>query len=126
MQKIKTFTDIIAWSEAHKLVIQLYQLTVQFPKEEMFGLTSQIRRAAVSITSNIAEGFGRNSFKEKLRFYYISQGSIIEIKNQLLIARDVKMISNEKFNEIDDQINHTHRLLQGFISKTKQFALSSS
>jgi len=126
MEKIKTFTDIVAWAEGHKLVIQLYELTKTFPREETFGLTSQIRRAAVSITSNIAEGFGRNSFKEKIRFYYISQGSIIEVKNQLMIARDVKMITGEKFNEIDAQINHAHRLLQGFISKTKQLAISSS
>lgn len=126
MEKIKNFTDILAWSEAHKLVVKLYELTKTFPKEEIFGLTSQIRRAAVSITSNIAEGFGRYSFKEKIRFYYISQGSIIEIKNQLLIARDVRIITNDTFNEVDDQINNAHRLLQGLISKTKQFAVSSS
>jgi four helix bundle protein len=126
MEKIKVFTDIVAWAEAHKLVVQIYELTKTFPKEEMFGLTAQMRRAAVSITSNIAEGFGRCSFKEKIRFYYISQGSIIEVKNQLLIARDVKIITNEKFNEIDSQIIHSHRLLQGFITKTKQLSLSYS
>jgi four helix bundle protein len=79
-KKIKEFTDLIAWQEAHKLVLQIYELTKEFPKDELFGLTSQIRRSAISITSNIAEGFGRQKYGEKIQFYYIAQGSITELK----------------------------------------------
>jgi four helix bundle protein len=125
-QKITTFTDLTTWMEAHKLVIKIYKITKLFPKSETFGLVDQMRRAAVSITSNIAEGFGRYSFREKTRFYYISKGSITELKNQLLIARDVKIITDKQFEEIDIQTNITCKLLQGLISKTKELSFSSS
>jgi four helix bundle protein len=124
--KITTFTDLIAWAEAHKLVIAIYKITKLFPKDEMFGLTDQMRRAAVSITSNIAEGFGRYSFKEKTRFYYISKGSITELKNQLLIARDVDIITKKQFEEIEIQMNNAHKLLHGLISKTKELSFPTS
>lgn len=118
---IKEFTDLISWQESHKLVLQIYDITTDFPKEEQFGLTSQIRRSAVSITSNIAEGFGRQGYKEKLQFYYMAQGSVTELKNQLIIAKDVKFISLEKYNEIYEQSCLAHKLLQGLITKTKSF-----
>ena len=82
--KIKSFTDLQVWQEGHKLVLLIYKVTKKFPKEELFGLTNQIKRAGVSITSNIAEGFSRQSYKEKLQFYYMSLGSLTEIQNQLL------------------------------------------
>ncbi len=125
-EKITTFTDLITWTEAHKLVIAIYKITKLFPREEMFGLTNQMRRAAVSITSNIAEGFGRYSFKEKIRFYYISKGSITELKNQLLIARDVEIMTKKQFEEIDIQMNNTYKLLHGLISKTKELSFPTS
>src|SRR5574340_1256822 len=99
-QKIQSFTDLNAWKEGHKLVLMVYQITRIFPKEETFRLVSQLCRAVVSITSNLAEGFSRNSTKEKLQFYFISLGSLTEIQNQILIARDLKYISKEKFNEL--------------------------
>ena len=71
-EKIRNFTDLNAWKESHKLVLEIYRITKNFPREEIFGLTSQMRRAAVSVTSNIAEGFGRYSGKEQVQFFYIS------------------------------------------------------
>lgn len=120
-KKIKSFTDLNTWQEGHKLVVNIYEKTKDFPKEEVFGIVSQMRRAAVSITSNIAEGFGRQTYKEKTQFYYQAQGSLIELKNQLLIAKDVGYLNNENFGELADQINITHQLLQGLIRKTKIF-----
>ena len=79
-----------------------------------------MRRAVISITSNIAEGFGRQGYKEKIHFYYLAQGSLIELKNQLLIARDVKYISNYDFDSIAIKANDVHRLLQGLIKKSKE------
>jgi four helix bundle protein len=119
--KIRSFTDLKVWQEGHNLVIMIYENTKRFPKKETYSLIDQMRRAAVSITSNIAEGFGRQGYKDKLRFYYQAQGSLIELKNQLLVAKDVDYLKNEDFNKLADQINTTHKLLQGFISKTKSF-----
>ena len=87
LRKIKSFTDLNAWKESHKLVLMVYGVTKTFPREEIFALVSQMRRCAVSITSNIAEGFSRQSYKEKVQFYSISQGSVTELQSQLLIAR---------------------------------------
>lgn len=117
--KIKTFTDLYAWQEAHKLVLMIYKLTKDFPKEELFALTSQIRRAVVSITSNIAEGFSRQSYKDKVHFYYMAQGSTTEVQNQLLIARDIDYINQESFKNIADQSVIVHKLLNGLIKKSK-------
>lgn len=99
-QTIKSFTDLNAWKEGHKLVLIIYKTTRLFPSDEKFGLCSQIQRAAISITSNIAEGFSRNSSKEKVQFYYTSLGSLTEIQNQLLIARDLGYINQQLFNDI--------------------------
>lgn len=97
----------------------VYKITKEFPKEELFGLVSQMRRAAVSITSNIAEGFSRQSYKEKIQFYSMAQGSNTEIQNQLLIAKDINYISQENFNEITEQSITVHKLLNGLIKKSK-------
>lgn len=117
--KIRSFTDLDAWKEGHRLVIAIYTNTKHFPKEEQFGLTSQIRRCAVSITSNIAEGFSRQFYREKVQFYSVALGSVTELQNQLLIARDVGYISNETFHEIADQSIKTHKIINGLIRKSK-------
>lgn len=93
-QKIKSFTDLIAWREAHKLVVLVYKVTEQFPKNEMFSLTDQMRRCGVSISSNIAEGFSRHGKKEKVQFYYMAKGSLTELQNQILIANQT-IITNK-------------------------------
>lgn len=125
-KKIKTFTDLYAWQEAHKLVLMIYKITKEFPREELFALTDQMKRAAVSITSNIAEGFSRQSFKEKNQFYSTSQGSNTEIQNQLLITRDINYISKEKFREIAEQSVKVHKLLNGLIKSTKLLITNST
>lgn len=117
--KIKSFTDLIVWKQSHLLVLSIYTITQSFPKTEIFSLTDQIKRAAVSITSNIAEGFSRHSYKEKLQFYYLSLGSLTELQNQLLIARDIGYIDTATFNKIAEQTISIQKLLNAFITKTK-------
>lgn len=118
--KIQTFTDLNAWKEAHKLVLAVYELVKSFPKEEVFGLTSQMRRCAVSVTSNIAEGFSRQSYKDKVHFYVMAQGSLTELQNQLLIARDVNYMSTDAFQRLEAQAVSVHKLLNGLIKKSKE------
>ncbi|MBI2475842.1 MAG: four helix bundle protein [Candidatus Taylorbacteria bacterium] len=95
--KIQTFTDLNAWKEAYKLTLMIYEITKRFPKEELFGLVSQMRRCSVSITSNIAEGFSRQSYGEKVQFYSIAQGSVTELQNQLLVAQGVSVLDEKDF-----------------------------
>lgn len=123
-QKIKQFTDLIAWQEAHKLVLIVYRFTRRFPKEEVFGLTSQMQRAVISVTSNIAEGFGRNGMKEKIQFYYLAQGSLTELKNQLIASRDIGYLAVADYEAIMKQADCAHQLLQGLITKSKSFLKS--
>lgn len=120
-KKIREFTDLIVWKEAHRLVLIVYEKTKKFPREEIFGLTNQLKRASVSVSSNIAEGFGRQSYKEKIQFYYLAHGSLVEIKNQIIIARDISYLEESDFNKLMDQVVLVQRLLQGFISKSKTF-----
>ena len=117
--KIKSFTDLEAWKEAHKLVIRIYEATKSFPDDERFGLTNQIRRAVVSITSNVAEGFSRNGNKEKTQFYYMALGSLTEAQNQLLVARDLTYVSEKEFTEIANQTVVVSKLLNGLIKSAK-------
>ena len=117
--KIKSFTDLNTWKEAHKLILLIYKITKQFPKEEQFGLTNQLRRAVVSITSNIAEGFSRSSYKEKLQFYSIVLGSLTEVQNQLLVAKDIGYLSKSQFNFLAEQSVVASKLLNGLIKKSK-------
>lgn len=118
-EKIKSFTDLNTWQEGHKLVLMIYQLTKSFPKEELFGLVNQLRRAAVSITSNIAEGFSRQSYKEKIQFYCMSLGSLTEVQNQLLIAKDIKYIPEVEFKRVAPQAIMVHKLLNGLIKSSR-------
>ena len=111
--KIKSFTDLYAWQEGHKLVIMIYKTTKEFPKDEIFGLVSQMRRCVISITSNIAEGFSRNTIKDKIQFYCIAQGSLTELQNQLLAARDIEYLNKEKFKKIANQTVIVHKLITG-------------
>ncbi|MCX6704306.1 MAG: four helix bundle protein [Candidatus Woesebacteria bacterium] len=122
-RKIREFTDLKAWGEAYKLALLTYQITKKFPKGEIYSLIDQMRRAAVSISSNIAEGFGRQTYKEKVQFYYQAQGSLIELKNQFLIAKGVGYLSESDFQLLSTQANIAHQLLQGLIQKSKSFII---
>lgn len=121
VSKIKDFTDLEAWRKSHELVLAIYKATKEFPKSEAFGLISQMQRAAVSITSNIAEGFGRQTIKEKIQFYYQAQGSLTEVKNQLILSKDLSYISEQEFDKIMNALITSHKLLQGLLRKTKSF-----
>ena len=116
---IKSFTQLDAWRESHKLVLDVYKIVKNFPSDEMYGLVSQMRRAAVSITSNIAEGFSRTTYADKAHFYAMSHGSLTEIQNQLLIAKDVNYISNADFEKLAVQAVIAHKLISGLIKATK-------
>lgn len=120
MAKIKSFTDLLAWKEAHKLVILIYKTTDKFPVKETYSLIDQMRRCCVSISSNIAEGFSRQTQKEKLQFYFTAKGSLTELQNQLLVARDVGYLEKEIFNEIAEQTVVVSRLLTGLIKALKR------
>jgi len=113
---IKTHKDLDVWKEAMKLAKEVYSLTARFPKEEMYGLSSQIRRASVSIPSNIAEGAARGSSKDFSRFLYISLGSLAELETQLLLAVDLGFIDN---NDLDESVQRIRRMLVGLIKSLK-------
>lgn len=118
-KKYIPFTDLNVWKKGHRLVLDIYIVTKKFPKEEQFGLTSQLRRAAVSVTANIAEGYSRYYFKDKVRFFYISRGSLSEIKNLLIIAKDIGFINLDEFKNFIINANQVMKILNGLINKTK-------
>lgn len=108
-----SFEKLNAWKEARKLVVEVYQLLDGFPNFERYALCDQIRRAIVSVPSNIAEGTGRVSPKEKLHFIEISYGSLMEAYNQLIIASDLKYITEESLEGLRPSIDNVARLLNG-------------
>jgi len=108
---IKSFKELTVWQEAMNLVEMAYSQTINFPKTEMYCLTSQIRRAAVSIPANIAEGYGRRSRNEYLQFLSIANGSIVELETHLLIAERLNFITREVSEQLQKQINFVGRLL---------------
>ena len=107
------------WKKSHELVLDIYKMTSAFPQEERFGLTSQMRRAAVSITSNIAEGFGRTSYKEKAQFYTIARGSLTELQNQCMVGKDVGFLKPDDFERIYAQSVAVHRMLNALVRNSR-------
>jgi len=112
---IKEFYDLDVWRKAHKLVINLYAITKNFPEDERYGLISQIRRAAVSITANIAEGFSRYHYNDKINFYYHSRGSASETQNLLLIAKDLDYLTQSKADILIKDLNDIAKMTNGLI-----------
>lgn len=115
----KTYKELIVWQKSYRLSLQVYELTQKFPKEEIYGLTSQIRRAAVSIPSNIAEGYCRQSKKEYIQFLKISFGSGAEVETQLLIAKDLHYLSEFEFVKTNDLLIEIMKMLNSLIAKVK-------
>lgn len=114
-ESIKTFYDLETWKIAHSLVLEIYKITEGFPKEEIFGIISQLRRAISSVTANIAEGFARYHFKDKIRFYYQSRGSIAEVKNFLFLSKDLGYITDQKCEHLNKRADEASRLINGMI-----------
>ncbi|MDR2937510.1 MAG: four helix bundle protein [Prevotellaceae bacterium] len=109
-----SFTDLKLWQEAHKFVLLAYKITESFPKGEMFGLTSQFRRAAVSIAANIAEGYPKKGVNDKLRFYNISQGSLEECRYYIILSFDLKYIDEKQRTQLWEQIENASHLLNNY------------
>lgn len=114
---MKTFRDLIIWQKSMNLVTAIYNKTNGFPKEELFGLTSQIRRCAISIPSNIAEGYGRNSNKEFSRFISIARGSLFEFQTQLEIAKNINYLNEIEFNQLYENSRELETIMKSFIEK---------
>lgn len=114
------YTKLDVWLESRKLTNLLYNISKQFPKEEIYGLTNQMRRCAVSIPSNIAEGCGRQTSKDTIHFLHISRGSLYELETQCFLALDQKYIDEKQFNEVFELIQACKRLLNGFINYYKK------
>lgn len=119
MTKLSSFRDLDVWKRSHQLVLFVYKETSMFPSSEQFGLTNQLRRASVSITSNIAEGFARHNFKEKLQFYYVALGSLTEVSSQIEIAKDIGYTNLNKYDELYGLCNEVGRLLRSLIRSTQ-------
>lgn len=119
MSTIKSFEELIIWQESRKFTNNIYKLTKNFPQEELYGLTSQIRRAAVSVMSNIAEGFDRRTTKEFISFLVIARASASEVQNDLYISLDLNYINKEEFQAIYNHAQKIAKLINGLITYLK-------
>jgi four helix bundle protein len=119
MNVIQKYTDLEVWLKSRELTNSIYTISKSFPEAERFGLTNQMRRCAVSVPSNIAEGCARSSFKETVHFLYIARGSLYELETQLYLSLDQKFISNDMSQELQDNVITCKKLLNGFINYYK-------
>jgi four helix bundle protein len=116
---MKDFRKLKVWEKAHQLTLKIYKLTEQYPREELYGLTSQIRRACVSVPTNIAEGCVRSADADFSRFLYIALGSTSELEYLILLSKDLKIIKNELHIELNNEINEIKKMLISMIQKLK-------
>ena len=114
---MRNFQDLLVWQKSHQLTLNIYKISSSFPKEELFGLSSQIRRSASSVPSNIAEGSGRNSDAEMKRFLIISTGSCSELEYQLILSKDLGYISEAVYKELSFGVVTVRKMLHTFIKK---------
>ena len=112
---MKNYKELIVWKKAHEMTLDIYGATRSFPKEELYGLTSQLRRSAASIGANIAEGSGRRSNNEICRFLQIARGSASETEYHILLARDLKLLREEEFRNLSRQADEVQRMLTALI-----------
>ena len=119
MNVIQKYTDLEVWQKSRELTNSIYTISKSFPEVERFGLTNQMRRCAVSVPSNIAEGCGRSSFKETVHFLYIARGSLYELETQLYISEDQNFITKLASEELHDNVITCKKLLNGFINYYK-------
>ncbi|AWX45247.1 hypothetical protein HME9304_02259 [Flagellimonas maritima] len=117
---MKVYAELDIWKESRKLVSTIYTTTNEFSKEETYGLTGQMRRCAISVPSNIAEGYGRRTAPDTIQFLHIARGSLYELETQLYLALDFNYISKPKFNKIIGDIVSCKRLMNGFIKYFKK------
>lgn len=117
---LKYFTDLIAWQKSYEFVKEIYRITENFPLKEQFGLTSQLRRSAASITANIAEGCGRYHFKDKIKFFYQARGSNTESQNHIILAQDLGYISDLDYIKLKNLVFESYKLICGLISSTNK------
>lgn len=117
--KIKSYKDLIVWQKSVELVTHIYKLTYSFPTEEKYGLVSQLQRAAISIPTNIAEGWGRESAKNYLQFLRISRGSLMEIETLLIISQNLGFITEEYYKTAQQKTNEVGKILNGLIKSLK-------
>ena len=116
-RKVKTFRDLFVWKKSMALVVEIYQESKLFPAEEQFGLIAQIRRSATSIPCNIAEGFGRKTTQDYLRFLYMAAGSHYELQTQLEISFNLNFLDKDKFDKLNDSTKEIERMLSSLIKK---------
>jgi four helix bundle protein len=121
---LKNYRDLKVWQKSYRLCLDLYRITKKFPKEEIYGLTSQIRRAAVSIPSNMAEGYGRKTTADYLRFLYIAYGSICELETQLLLSSDLNYVNKENLKALRDDTEEVERMLKALIKSLENKRLN--
>ena len=115
MAEYKTFKELEVWIKSRAFVKEIYILTKDFPKEEVYGLSSQMRRSAVSVPSNFAEGYGRQYKKESLQFFHIARGSLYELETQLFIAADLLYLKDSKLTQMILQLDECKKLLSGLM-----------
>jgi four helix bundle protein len=111
---IYSFRELIVWQKAHALVLEIYRIAEKFPKSELFGISLQMRRCAVSVPSNLAEGFKRQSPRDCRRFYNIAEGSLEELKYQLILAHDLRYLESDDYDSIENLADEVGRLIAGW------------
>ena len=121
---LRNYKDLKVWLKSYQLCLSIYKLTKGFPKEETYNLTSQIRRAAVSVPSNIAEGYGRKTTPEYIRFLYIAYGSNCELETQILLTGDLGYIKSEQLKNIQEDIEEVERMLKALIKSLENKPLN--
>jgi len=123
---VRNYKDLRVWEEAHRLTLAIYTVTQAFPKDERFGLTSQVRRASASIAANLAEGCGRRSDGEMARFVQIAMGSGAELSYHLLLARDLGFLKNEEYADLSSAIDRVMRMLSALSGKVRKIPAAYS